>query len=167
LFLLERFKEIFQHTLKWEGGEKLHNVAGDAGGWTKYGIAYNYNKKHFKDLEDFKSMKYDKACEIAFENYCKPLPLELIPEDCQALVFDIAFNSGIKKAIQLVQRALNLVDDGVCGPKTKAALKNLDKGELADERDKFYNAIVASNQTQKKFLKGWLNRSDYFRDTEI
>ena len=164
---LERFKEIYKHTLKWEGGEKLHNVVGDSGGWTKFGIAYNHNKQHFKDLEEFKAMDYDKACEIAYTNYCLPLNLALVPDDCQAMMFDIAFNSGVKRAIILAQRALNIADDGIAGKVTKAALNDLNKAELADERDKFYNGIVAANASQKKFLKGWLNRSKYFRDTKI
>lgn len=163
----ERFEEIYQHTLKWEGGDKLHNVKGDSGGWTKYGIAYNYNKQHFKDLDEFKEMSFEKAAEIAFENYAEPLNLALVPEECQAMIFDIAFNTGVKRAIILAQRALNIKDDGVLGKQTKAALEGLNKADLYQERGKFYNAIVAGNPSQKKFLKGWLNRAKYFNDTKI
>lgn len=159
---LERFKEIYKHTLKWEGGDKLHNVAGDSGGWTKFGIAYNYNKQHFKSLEEFKNMGYNKACEIAYEHYCKPLFLELVNKESQAMLFDIAFNMGVKRAIILAQRALNLVDDGILGKNTKASLKTLNKVKLNEQRVKYYNSIVKNNPSQNKFLKGWSNRSDYF-----
>jgi lysozyme family protein len=164
---LERFKEIYQHTLKWEGGSTLHNVAGDAGGWTVFGIAYNFNKQHFKSLEDFKDLTYDKACEIAYQNYCVPLHIDLVPEDVQAMYFDIAFNSGVKRAFILAQRALNIQDDGICGKQTMKALEGLNKAALGEERIKFYNGIVKNNSTQKKFLKGWLNRAAYFKDTDI
>ena len=31
-------KNIFPVTMLWEGGGKLHNVAGDSGGWTIFGV---------------------------------------------------------------------------------------------------------------------------------
>lgn len=164
---LERFKEIYKHTLKWEGGDKLHNVSGDSGGWTKYGIAYNYNKQHFKSLDEFKQMDFDKASKITFENYYKPLNLELVKEESQAMLFDIAFNSGVKRAVILAQRALGLTDDGIAGKLTKAVYKNLDKAKLYNKRVEFFNSIVKNNPSQSKFLKGWLNRAKYFMDQNI
>lgn len=163
----ERFKKIFENTLKWEGGDKLHNVAGDTGGWTKYGIAYNYNKQHFKSLDEFKLMDFNTAAKIAYENYYLPLNLELVKPESQMMLFDIAFNTGVKRAIILAQRALNLTDDGIAGKLTKASLKYLNKVKLYEERVKFYNSIVKSNPNQFKFLKGWLNRSKAILDLNI
>lgn len=163
----ERFKKFYQETLKWEGGDKLHNVSGDSGGWTKYGIAYNYNKQHFNSLEEFKKMTFDIASKITYENYYLPLNLELVKPESQAMLFDIAFNAGVKRAIILAQRALGLTDDGIAGKLTKAALKKLNKINLYNERIKFYNSIVKSNPSQSKFIKGWVNRSNYFRDLNI
>ena len=52
----EEFKlfrdKIFPIVMKWEGGGKLHNVAGDSGGWTIWGIAFNYWKSIFKNFDD-------------------------------------------------------------------------------------------------------------------
>lgn len=163
----QRFKDIFKHIQVWEGGDKLHNVSGDTGGWTKFGIAYNYNKQHFSSLDDFKKMTFDKAAEITYNNYYKPLQLDLVNRESQAMLFDMAFNMGTKKAIVLAQRALGLEDDGVIGVKTKVALPNLSKEKLYEERIKFYNTIVKNNPTQKKFLKGWLNRAKYYIDKDI
>lgn len=163
----KRFKEIFQHTLKWEGGEKLHNVKGDSGGWTKYGIAYNLNKHHFDSLDDFKEMDYDRAAEIAYQNYALPISLELVNEESQAMFFDMAFNMGVKSAIKCAQRALNLDADGIVGKNTKAALISLDKEKLYYQRMAYYQRVVTNNATQNKFLKGWTNRSNYFLKTEI
>lgn len=163
----ERFQEIFQHTLQWEGGGELHNINGDAGGWTKYGIAYNFNKNHFTNLQDFKAMTLEKASSIAYEVYCKPLNLELVNEECQAMFFDMAFNMGVKGAIRCAQRALKLTDDGIIGNKTKAALIGLDKEQLFYQRMMYYQRIVDNDKSQKKFLKGWKNRAEYFNKTEI
>lgn len=159
---MNRFKEIYKETLKWEGGDKLHNVSGDSGGWTKFGISYNNNKKHFKSLEDFKNMTFEKASEVAYDNYYKPLHLESVQEESKAMLFDIAFNMGVKRAVILAQRALNIPDDGIIGKQTIAAFSQLCKVKLNAERVKYFNSIVKNNPTQSKFLKGWLNRSEYF-----
>ncbi|WNM18606.1 glycoside hydrolase family 108 protein [Flavobacterium capsici] len=163
----QRFQLIFSKTLFWEGGEKLHKVADDAGGYTKYGIAYNFNKSHFQSLDEFKKMTLEKASEIAYFNYCVPIKLQLVKEDCQAMLFDMAFNMGVKTAIKCAQRALKLKADGIIGEKTKAALKNLDKETLYYQRMMVYQKIVDKNETQKKFFKGWKNRADYFLETSI
>jgi lysozyme family protein len=165
--MLSRFQEIFKHTLKWEGGDKLHNIAGDSGGWTKYGIAYNHNQIHFDSLEEFKQMDYDTACGIAYQDYCIPIRLDLVNKEAQAMLFDISYNAGARTAIKLAQRALKLTDDGILGKKTKEALKWLDKNELYLQRVNYYKAIVKNKTSQNKFLKGWLNRSKYFLQTEI
>lgn len=157
------FKLYYEHTLKWEGGSKLHNVEGDSGGWTKYGIAYNYNKHHFKSLDDFKAMTFEKACEITYENYYLALYLDLVNPDAREQLFDIAFNAGVKRAFILAQRALGLTDDGVCGKVTKACLKNLDNAKLYNERVKFYMSLAKNNPKLNKFLKGWLNRANDFK----
>lgn len=162
-----RFKEIYRHTLKWEGGDKLHNVSGDTGGWTKYGIAYNKNKEKFKSLEEFKNMTLERASDIAYEDYFKPLKLDYVSKEAQAMFFDMAFNLGVKRAIILAQRALKLTDDGIIGNKTLNALKDLDKNRLCNERIKYYKAIVKNNPSQEKFLRGWQNRARYFLITDI
>lgn len=164
---LKRFKEIYKHTLKWEGEDKLHNIPGDSGGWTKYGVSYNNNKKHFKSLDEFKKMDYDKAAGIAYDYYYKPLNLELVPLGVQAMLFDIAFNMGPKRAIILAQRALSIGDDGLIGKQTKAHFPFLCKILLNNERVKYFKAIVKANPSQSKFLKGWLNRADYFLKNNI
>lgn len=163
---MERFKELYKHILEWET-TKLHEVSGDAGGWTKYGIAYNFNKHHFKSLEDFKNMDFEKACAITYENYYKPLSLDLAQLESQAMLFDMAFNMGVKTAVKLAQMALGLKDDGVIGNITKSKLPFLCKEKLYNERVKYYRAIVDNKPSQKKFIKGWLNRADYYLNNNI
>lgn len=164
---MERFKEIYKHTLKWEGGDKLHKISGDAGGWTKYGIAYNMNKSKFKSLDEFKAMNYDRSAEIAYSNYYKPLNMGSVNKSAQAMYFDIAFNMGVGTAIKLAQRSLGIKDDGIIGKITLSKLSSLDKTKLYNERMKRYNSIVRNNPSQSKFLKGWTNRANYFLNTNI
>jgi len=69
----EEFKlfrdKIFPIVMKWEGGGKLHNVAGDSGGWTIWGIAFNYWKSIFKNFDDFKDTTMEEASYIAFVKF--------------------------------------------------------------------------------------------------
>ena len=54
-------KKIFPIVMIWEGGGKLHKVSGDNGGWTKFGVAFNYNASHFYSLDDFKNMNEEEG----------------------------------------------------------------------------------------------------------
>lgn len=165
--MTERFKEIFKHTLKWEGGDKLHNVAGDRGAATKYGISYNFNKHKFKTYNDFVNMTFETAAKIAYDDYYMPVRAYLANPEAEAMLFDIAFNMGVKTAVKLAQRALKIKDDGIIGDVTKEALKRLNKLKLYDERAKYYSRIILNDPTQNKFFKGWNNRNDYFLKTNI
>ena len=70
---------------------------------------------------------------------------------------------GLKKAQQtLNELGYNLVVDGIFGNKTLQALNTVDVNKFLEiyhnKQRLFYNNIVKNNQTQKKFLQGWLNR---------
>lgn len=156
----EWFKtNIFKHTLKWEGGSKLHKVSGDSGGWTLYGIAYNHNRKLFENFDDFRDTTYDEAAAIAFIKYYLSARADLVPADCAMMYFDIAYNMGVKRAIKIAQKCIGTTADGIVGPITKSKFCLLDKECLYEERVKFYNNLVRRNRTFKKFIKGWLNRA--------
>ena len=77
-------------------------------------------------------------------------------------LLDKGTNCGTGTAIRMLQRALALTDDGDCGPKTIAAANRAIPAILISTlRDAFrthYQAIVAANPSQAKFLKSWLAR---------
>ncbi|MFZ8854170.1 MAG: putative peptidoglycan-binding domain-containing protein [Armatimonadota bacterium] len=90
-------------------------------------------------------------------------------------LFDTAVNMGVGTAIKLLQRAINdllptdkwVTVDGKLGRQTLIATKTLDPYKLTlrlcDRREERYYAIVRANPTQRKFLKGWLNRLNDLR----
>lgn len=62
-----------------------------------------------------------------------------------------------------LQRALRIVDDGIIGPRTIAAVNaRSDIAELIDsmkdDAKRYYTAIVSAHPDQAQFLKGWLAR---------
>jgi lysozyme family protein len=137
-----------------EGGAKLHNVAGDSGGWTVFGVSYNNNKNYFTSLEDFKKLTESDAQLIGFSKYYITAGTQFVAQDAKDMYFDISFNMGQSRAIKLAQKCLGLTQDGIIGPMTRAKLASLTETCLTKERTSFYYSLVKL----KKFLKGWLNR---------
>ena len=156
----EDFKaNIFKHTLKWEGAGKLHKVSGDSGGWTIWGIAYNYNEGLFSDLDDFKDTTYSEAAAIAFVKYYLAIKANKVPRKARLMYFDMAYNLGTMRAIKLMQQCIGSKPDGIIGIMTLRNINNLTEECLYEKRNTFYNYLVRRNIKFRKFIKGWLNRS--------
>lgn len=162
----EFFKSrIFNHTLKWEGifditkEGQLHKVEGDSGGYTLWGIAYNYNEEMFFNIDDFINTTYEEAAAIAYIKYYRAIQAFILPETTRLMYFDIAYNMGINRAIKIMQECAGVKADGVIGPVTRERMVNVTEDCLYNKRNSTYNKLVLANIKLKKFLKGWLNRS--------
>ena len=74
-------------------------------------------------------------------------------------MFDCAVNTGISRAIRLLQTAVKANSDGKWGRLSQAAINKFDSTEVLQrfttERIMFYSAL--SNFS--RFGKGWVNRS--------
>lgn len=162
----EYFKEsIFNQTLIWEGvrdikkGGQLHRVSGDSGGWTLWGIAYNANKQHFKNFDDFRDTTYEEAAAIAYSKYYRAISAFILPLEARLMYFDTAYNAGNMRAIKIMQKCAGVPQDGIIGPITREKMQYVTEECLYCERNTFYNNLVRYNHKLGKFLKGWLNRS--------
>ena len=160
------FKEyIFNRTLVWEGvpnpkaGGNLHNVAGDSGGYTLWGIAYNHNKEMFKNFNDFKDTTYEEAAAIAYTKYYSAINAFILPLESRLMYFDIAYNMGNLRAIKIMQGCAGVPADGIIGPATREKMQFVTEECLYKARNTTYNQLVKANVKLGKFLKGWLNRS--------
>jgi lysozyme family protein len=152
-----------------EGG-KPHEVAGDRGGFTKFGIAQNKNP----DI-DVRQLNLDTAIEYYRETYWPEA--EKLPSsapDLQALYFEGYMNMGRGATVSL-QRAVGADPDGVLGPNSLRMLEKAldDRGEKTVireylwQRSEYYRSIWRNDPTQEKFKDGWQNRIDdvgYFAD---
>lgn len=162
----EVFKEhFFNKTLVWEGvpnpktGGNLHNVAGDSGGYTLWGIAYNSNSQIFKNFADFKDTTYEEAAAIAYTKYYRAISAFILPFEARLMYFDTAYNMGNMRAIKIMQKCAGVPQDGLIGPATREKMQYVTEDCLYAERNSAYNRLVMANIKLKKFLKGWLNRS--------
>jgi lysozyme family protein len=162
----EYFKEhVFNRTLVWEGvsnpkaGGSLHNVAGDSGGWTLWGIAYNHNTETFKNFDDFKDTTYEEAAALAYTKYYRAINAFILPLESRLMYFDTAYNMGNARAIKLMQGCAKVPQDGIIGPATREKMQYVTEECLYKARNTTYNNLVKANIKLGKFLKGWLNRS--------
>lgn len=163
---MRKFDEFLKVILQQEGGDKYHEVAGDSGGATKYGVSLTFYKTIEPDAtkEDIKNLSYQDAYSIYKKYFYEDINLHLIDNELLRLhIFSHAVNAGSGKAVKMLQKILGVTEDGLLGTKT-ASKANFypEQGELvqgyANARRIFYEKIVAKNPTQKKFLQGWLNR---------
>lgn len=155
---------FFPIVMKWEGGEKLHKVSGDSGGWTLFGISYNNNKGLFVDFNDFKDTTRAEASYIAFVKYYLASKAYLLPHSAKLYYFDMAYNMGVSRAIKIMQKCVGVKSDGIIGPITRSKMNHVSEKCLMIERNSFYNRLVSKNYKFKKFIKGWLNRSKSIYD---
>ena len=165
--------------LKNEGGFVDH--ANDKGGATNHGITENVyadflgvNSDYFYLTDLIKVMPESTAEMIYKEAYYYHPKIDLLPEAIQNQVLDMAVNHGANRAYKILQTALNkllgseLVVDGYFGKKSwnvlDRVLSDLSglNNSLVFARIDFYNAIVKRDDTQKVFLRGWLNRANKF-----
>ena len=145
---------LWKPLMQVEGGGRLHNVSGDSGGWTCFGISYNNNKDYFNGLYDFKCITAYESQLIAFSKYYINAGTQYVSQDAKDVYFDISFNMGADRAIKMAQKISGITQDGIIGVITKTKMKSLKEIDLKNERIRFYYSLVKL----KKFLKGWLNR---------
>lgn len=157
--------------LKWEGG--YGNFAEDKGGPTKFGITLATWQQMGEDKDgdgdiDAEDIKVLNASDftLVFKRFWDKWQADKINNQSIAdFLVDWYYNSG-KWGIKIPQRVLGVSQDGVVGSETIKAINSSDPEELFAElwgaRKEFLLNIVKNNPSQKKFIKGWLNRINDF-----
>ena len=177
----EKFDRAIAFSLKWEGGRNFTIVNGrpvikgtakaDLGGATAYGITWSTLKTAHKggivSHDDICKLTVDEAKLIYKKNFWDRYKWEELEFPVALCCLDCCINHGGFASI--LQRAVidcgqSVIVDGKFGPKTFAALKACEPQKLAkaiyNQRQKYYEKIVARNPSQKVFLKGWMRRAD-------
>lgn len=160
---------------KWEGG--FANDKDDHGGATMCGVTIATYESYCKKkglpkptVADLKKITRPVCVDILRVFYWNPAKADFINNQSIAnLIVDNCWGSGcgwLKK----VQQVVGVTADGIVGPKTLNAINTADQRELFDKlwnrRRQFYEDICRNNPSQKKFLKGWLNRLNDFKFQE-
>lgn len=157
---------------KWEGG--YVNDPLDKGGATNMGITigtwrqvgYDKNGDGDIDTQDIKLLNHDDFKAVLRQYWNRWKANSIINQSVADILVDWVWGSGVW-GIKIPQRILGVSQDGLVGNKTITALNNSNQKELFDKifeaRVKFLNDIVKNNPSQKRFIKGWLNRLNDFK----
>ena len=165
---MAEIKNLAPWILKWEGG--FVNDPLDKGGATNKGVtiavwkAQGYDKNGDKkiDVADLKLITVEDATNIMKKNYWDRWKADQIKNQAVAnTLVDWVWGSGAW-GIKIPQRILGVKDDGIVGDKTIEALNKQNQNKFLEKlylaRFNFLDGIVASNPSQKRFIKGWKNR---------
>lgn len=143
------------------------NDPNDAGGATMIGVTIGTYRSYCRykgwktpSVNDLKNMPYKVWRDIVYTMYWNKWKADTISDQSVAnMVVDWVWHSGAA-TIKKVQAILGVTADGIVGPKTVDALnKDKDiKNKIYQSRKAYFDAIVKKNPSQKKWLKGWMNR---------
>lgn len=160
---------VLEHETEFEKGHyddyshvRTERDPSDPGGTTRYGIDQR-SHPHV----DVAHLDLAGALAIYHVDEWTAIHGDELPVDVALVTFDAAVNVGTEKAAQWLQAALGVVADGQIGPKTLAAAKTAKAGivdHMLDSRDAYYHALGQRSQF-RRFLAGWLNRTDDLRNT--
>lgn len=162
------FGEALDFVLKEEGG--YVDDPNDHGGSTNKGVtqaAYDgYRNSTGSGSQSVRYINDAEVYEIYFNRYWIAGKCDQMNFPINLVHMDACVNSGLRAAMKLLQRALDVEDDGVFGKQTIAALA-IAKGSGAHmiaqsymlERVFFYDSLDDNDQSQTKFLtRLWLKR---------
>lgn len=182
------FEYALKHTLQFEGG--YANDPADSGGETFRGVSRRNWPGWFgwKLIDQVKADGLRSASAINQRFADDPQMAELVAdfylcnfwrpfsglsemERLQVKLFDTAVNTGVGRAVKLLQQALNTLKstparlqvDGALGPITMAVARGLLEQDIlcafTSSQALFYQGIVSRKPSQQKFLKSWLRRA--------
>lgn len=156
------YKILKPFILKWEGG--FVNDPNDSGGATNKGVTLATFRKYkgasvtVDDLKAITDEDWDAIFKTMYWDNCKAD--EINSQAVANLIVDWYWMSGTN-AIKYVQRLIGADEDGIVGKQTLSRLNAKGDGLVLDIyncRKDFYHRIVASRPSQKRFLRGWINR---------
>lgn len=155
-------KAIIDGVLEREGGGRVTNDSADHGGRTQYGIS---ERSHAAAWADGKVTEAE-ARDIYESKYYKGPGYDQIPDShakTREQLVDFAVNSGPYIATQKLQEAVGTKVDGKFGKETLAKLLAIDDRSIANllavARIRMLGRIVQKNNTQARWISGWLNRA--------
>tara|TARA_B100000073_G_scaffold347617_1_gene362560 strand:+ start:2119 stop:2646 length:528 start_codon:yes stop_codon:yes gene_type:complete len=138
----------------------------DRGGATNMGVTQKvYEQFMGREVtkDEMRAMPRDHVDQIYKEEYWDRVKADLLPSGLDIAVFDLAINAGTGRSARILQEIIGAKPDGAIGNNTLSKLMQHKPKDVLDKftkkREEFYKSIVKSNPSQKKFIKGWLNRN--------
>jgi lysozyme family protein len=161
-------EDIIDDLLAREGG--YVNQWPDRGGATNGGITQATLSAWLKreaTVEEVRALTDEAKRAIYWKLYYAEPGFSCIDDfDLLSLVVDSAVQHGTRTVIRWLQRCCDVVQDGILGPITQAAIESHGGAwlyrRLLAIRIGYYFAIIADSPAQAAFAKGWFNRIKHF-----
>lgn len=174
---MSHFAFAIEETLQLEGGDRFTAHPADRGGPTRWGITEHLAHKHGYE-GDMRELPRAFAVRVAELEFWVPLRLdEVNSKYVAAEIFDTAFHSGPTVAVQIAQRAANMMYadasdipllkiDGKLGPQTLGAINSLLPRYEAHlycalngyQFVYFIEVLKHRPANARPFVKGWMRR---------
>jgi lysozyme family protein len=161
-------REIIDEILRREGSTYTDHPQ-DNGGPTRWGITLGtlQRSQPGATADDVRNLQEHVARAIYESEYILNPGFDRVPDPwLRGLLVDFGVTSGPERAIEALQRSVGVTEDGILGPATKAALLNLPPttvyARVLREYFKHFANVVATNPTQIRWLRGWINRACEF-----
>lgn len=145
------FDIAFQRLIGHEGG--LSDHPSDPGGLTKFGIS----KRSYPN-EDIRALTIERAKAIYLRDFWEPAGCDDVPEGIAFDLFDMAVNSGVRRAVMTLQRSIGARTDGVMGPVTMTVLNSLPSAVVVAKFNGARLEFMAELPTWPAFGRGWAKR---------
>jgi lysozyme family protein len=145
------FDQAIKFVLRFEGG--YANDPDDPGGETNFGLS----KKTYPNL-DIKALT-EEAAKLFYRNdYWVKMRCDELPKDLRLMVFDCAVNQGISRATRMLQGAVGAKQDGLMGPITVAASREIPVGLALSNMALLRHTHYTRLPHWPKFGAGWSKR---------
>lgn len=171
-----KVEDIITELIRVEGG--FVNDPDDLGGPTKYGITLRTLSEWRASnctIEDVKNLGTNEARDIYLSEYYYEPQFNLLPEDLQAQLVDMAVQHDPVDAVRMLQEVCSLAGfqckpDGKLGPITRGVVAKayLKMGPflinaISERREQYYYWLIQKRPVNKKYEKGWIKRARSFR----
>src|SRR4051794_34225952 len=140
------YDESLRRLLVHEGGYGNH--PSDPGGPTNFGITIADYRRYVKagaTAADVRAMRVDEARTIYRDHYWNAMRCDDLPAGLDYALFDFGVNSGLSRAVKVLQRLLGMAADGRMAESTIEAAQKGDAADLAarlcDERLAFLKGL--------------------------
>ncbi len=157
------FDVVFDRTIGNEG--EFQKDSRDRGNWTSgvvgqgelKGTKFGLSAMTYPHL-DIEKITVSQAKAIYYEDWWVALKMDSYPSALAYQMFDAAINHGSGRAIQFIQRAVGVKDDGIFGPKTLKAISAMNINDVLmlfiAERLQYFTEV----KTWDAYGKGWTRR---------
>jgi lysozyme family protein len=155
----DNFEQCFALLLKHEGG--YVNNPKDPGGRTNLGVTqrvYEAYVGHAVDEAAMRALTPDVVAPIYKRDYWDACRCDDLPDGVDYAVFDLAVNSGTRRAAKMLQKAAGVTDDGSIGPATLKAVAECNARDLAADICENRLAFLQALPIWSTFGNGWGRR---------